>query len=96
MHRKKPCGAGLRPQEQCHWKNASGRTDVNPSKNGPQLTALGSLLARALFNKLWLRLSELLQKRSQPLTSGRALNIEPILSQIPEETLQGLKLRKEF
>ncbi len=43
-------------------------------KTDPHLTALLSLLARALLNKLWLRLIELLQKRSQPLTSGRALN----------------------
>ncbi len=48
---------------------ASGRIQSGPFKTGHK-----ALLARALLQKLWPRLIESLQKRSQPLTSGRALN----------------------
>ncbi len=88
----KPCGAGLRPPRTTWLEEASGgRTEISPLKLDTRAAARLSACSRAAW-KLWLRLIELLQKRSQPLTSGRALNIEPILSQISEETLESLKL----
>ncbi len=61
-------------------------------KNGPQLSLSGALalcLKIARFLKLGAAPKELLA-----LTSGQALNIEPTLSQISEETLESLKLRE--
>ncbi len=61
--------AGLRPQEPFHWKSAGGRPDVSPSKKTdpsslarPRCSAWKSCASWNL---------ELLQKSSQPLTSGR-------------------------
>ncbi len=64
MHKKRPCRAGNHFIERA----SSGRDRNLPSKMDPQLTML-ALLAHARFDTLWLCLSELLQKRSQPLTS---------------------------
>ncbi len=51
MHRKKPCGAELRPQKQFDWKKLSGgRTAISPLKFVTR--AALSLLAGALLNKL--------------------------------------------
>ncbi len=66
-----PCGAGLRPQEQFHWKSASGCTEVSPSKKtDPQLTALLSVWLADL-QRLWLRLAEHATKCPQPCTIWR-------------------------
>ncbi len=47
--RKKPCRAGLRPQEQFDWKKLSGgRTAISPLKLDTRAAAL-SLLAGALL-----------------------------------------------
>ncbi len=76
---------------------SSGRDRNLQSNTDSHSQCFGSLLEnRALLENL-----ELLQKSSQPLTSGQALNIEPTLSQISEETLESLKLcernsRKNF
>ncbi len=51
MQRKKPCGAGLRPQEQFDWKKLSGGcTAISPLKLDTRAAALSRLLARCLTN----------------------------------------------
>ncbi len=48
MHRKKPCGAGLRPQEQFDWKKLSGgRTAICPLKLDTRAAALSLCLLAA-------------------------------------------------
>ncbi len=49
MHRKTPCGAGLRPQEQFDWKKLSdGRTAISPLKLDTGALLALCLLARYL------------------------------------------------
>ncbi len=49
MHRKTPCGAGLRPQEQFDWKKLSdGRTAISPLKLDTGALLALCLLARCL------------------------------------------------
>ncbi len=64
MHRKKPCGAGLRPEEQFDWKKLSGgRTAISPLKLDTRAAAL-SLSGALLANRALLENLELLQKCS--------------------------------
>ncbi len=55
MHRKKPCGAGLRPQEQFDWKKLSGgRTAISPLKLDTRAAALSlALLANRVLLETW-------------------------------------------
>ncbi len=92
MQRKKPCGAGLRPSITISLEDHRvGGTEISGLKLTPSTLARSALCLKiACFLKLGAAPKELLD-----LTSGQALNIEPTLSQISEET-RAVKFFFEF
>ncbi len=93
MHKKKPCGAGLRPSRTISLEeHRVGGTEISGLILSPSCCSLSLLLCLkiACFLKLGAAPEELSAFNIWP-----SLNIEPTLSQISEETLESLKLREK-